>query len=322
MALTAMSRLMSALLDVSKLESGVLRPEIAGFAVADLFADLQKEFAGLAADKGLQFIVEPTTAHASSDVTLLSQALKNLISNALKYTSAGQVRLRAVARDGRVRIEVSDTGRGIAPEHLPHIFEEFYQVGVAPNSSRDGYGLGLSIVQSIVRVLELQIDVVSRPGTGSTFALELPASDSTGVSAAQTGDTARRAILRGGDAHHLLLVEDDAGVRKATRMFLKGEAYRVSTAASFEEAVQLLEVHPDIELVISDFHLGGGRTGADVVEAARTKFGDGFRAILITGDTTPAVMDLQRDARLRLTSKPINPDVLLGLIQSLLRGRS
>jgi PAS domain S-box-containing protein len=321
LALTAMSRLMSALLDVSKLESGVLRPEIADFAVADLFAGLQKEFAGLAADKGLQFLVEPSMARASSDVTLLTQALKNLISNAIKYTSAGHVRLQAVPRDDKVRIEVADTGRGIAPEHLPLIFEEFYQVGVAPNSSRDGYGLGLSIVQSIVRVLDLQIDVRSQPGAGSTFALELPAGGSNGVAAAQVGDTARRAILRGGEAHHLLLVEDDAGVRKATRMFLKGEAYRVSAAASFEEAIQLLEAHPDIELVISDFHLGGGRTGADVVEAARARFGDGFRAILVTGDTTPAVMDLQRDARLRLTSKPINPDVLLGLIQSLLRER-
>jgi CheY-like chemotaxis protein len=116
----------------------------------------------------------------------------------------------------------------------------------------------------------------------------------------------------------LLLVEDDPGVRNATRLFLKGEGYKVSTAACYEEALQMLEQHPDVELVISDYHLEGGRTGADVIAAARARFGPGYPAILVTGDTTPAMASLQRDDSLRLTSKPINADDLVGLIQSLL----
>jgi two-component system CheB/CheR fusion protein len=218
-----------------------------------------------------------------------------------------------------VRIEVCDTGRGIDQEHLPFIFDEFYQVGVATNTSRDGYGLGLSIVQSVARLLDLRIDVRSRPGEGSTFALEMPGGDSSLPAPSASGRTRVTTAPRGGGARHLLLVEDDAGVRNATRMFLKGEAYRVSAAASFDEATQLIDGQPDLDLVITDYHLGGGRTGADVVAAARQRFGAGFRAILVTGDTTPAVRDLQRDARLRITSKPINADELLGLIQALLR---
>src|SRR5690606_22197357 len=113
---------------------------------------LRREFSGIAASRGLEFIVEPSDAHVRSDPILLDQALKNLVANAIKYTSAGHVRLRTVDQGRVVRIEVCDTGRGIDAGHLPLIFDEFYQAGVAPNTSRDGYGLGLSIVQSVARL--------------------------------------------------------------------------------------------------------------------------------------------------------------------------
>ncbi|HWL63183.1 MAG TPA: PAS domain S-box protein [Steroidobacteraceae bacterium] len=317
-ALGTMSRLLSALLDISKLESGAIMPDICEFSVAQLLAELRLEYGGLATSKGLDFIVEDADMRARSDPTLIGQALKNLVANAIKYTSAGAVSLRASALPDAVRIEVCDTGRGIAPESLPYIFDEFYQVGVATNTSRDGYGLGLSIVQRVVRLLELRIEVSSQPGTGSTFALVIPASQSTATGSAAPRGKRSETAARGGNAHHLLLVEDDAGVRNATRLFLKGEGYQVSTAASFEEAVQVLERHAGIELVISDYHLEGGRTGAQVIAAARERFGPAYPAILVTGDTTPAMASLKLDATLRLTSKPINADDLVGLIQALL----
>lgn len=318
-ALGTMSRLLNALLDISKLESGAIMPDICDFPVAQLLSELRLEYAGLAANKGLEFVVEPTGVTARSDPTLIGQALKNLVANAIKYTSQGSVVLAArKLPQGDVRIEVRDTGRGIAPEHLPFIFEEFYQVGVATNTSRDGYGLGLSIVHRVVRLLDLRMDVSSSPGAGSTFALEIPASQ-----AATANDTAPRgqrgpAAAGCGNARHLLLVEDDNGVRNATRLFLKGEGYRVTAAASYAEAVQLIQDHADIDLVISDYHLDGGRTGAEVIDAARQRFGPEHPAILVTGDTTPAMASLKRDPALRLTSKPINADDLVGLIQGLL----
>lgn len=318
-ALGTMSRLLNALLDISKLESGAIMPDICDFPVAQLLAELRLEYAGLAANKGLDFVVETTGLRVRSDPTLIGQALKNLVANAIKYTSAGSVTLSARKVSQGVRIEVRDTGRGIAPEHLPFIFEEFYQVGVATNTSRDGYGLGLSIVQRVVRLLDLRIDVSSRPGEGSTFGLEIPAAQAAAAADAALRSQRAPATALAGKARHLLLVEDDSGVRNATRLFLKGEGYRVTAAASHAEALQLIKEHADIDLVISDYHLDGGRTGAEVISAARERFGAGHPAILVTGDTTPAMASLKRDDTLRLTSKPINADDLVGLIQGLLQ---
>jgi PAS domain S-box-containing protein len=318
-AINAMSRLLNALLDISKLESGAIKPEITDFKVARLLDELRREFAGLAANKGLELIVEPTDARAQSDPSLVSQALKNLVSNAIKYTIRGSVRLRTGIRGRFIRVEVCDSGLGISPEHLPFIFDEFYQVGVATNTSRDGYGLGLSIVQRVVKLLDLRMEVQSQPGRGSTFALEIPASERPGDEAGSyPGTRSVHQAPRAGASHHLLLVEDDPGVRNATRMFLKGEAYRVTTAATSEEALLQLQANPDIQLIISDYHLEGGRTGADVITAARAQFGSELQAILVTGDTSSAIEDLRRDGRLQVTSKPINPDELLGMIQALL----
>lgn len=317
-AVAAMSRLLNALLDVSKLESGAIKPDIADFKVAQLLEELRREFAGLAASKGLQLQVEPTNACAHSDAALVGQALKNLVANAIKYTSTGWVRLRSSIDGPLVRIEVTDTGQGIAAGHLPFIFDEFYQVGVAANTSRDGYGLGLSIVQRVVQLLQLRIDVRSRPGEGSTFVLELPASDSADNIAIESSDIRKARLERTGEASHLLLVEDHPGVRKATRMFLKSEGYQVSAAATLEEALAQLQEYPDIRLVISDYHLDDGVLGTDVIAAVRGRKGDQFRAILVTGDTSSAIAGLKRDEHLRVTSKPIDGDELLRLIQLLL----
>jgi PAS domain S-box-containing protein len=317
-ALGAMSRLLGALLDVSKLESGAVRPQIGDFSVAQLLEQLRREFTGLAANKGLELRVESADLHARSDPTLVAQAVKNLLANAIKYTSVGHVRLAAQLRGDKVRLEVHDTGRGIKEEHLPFIFDEFYQAGVPANASRDGYGLGLSIVQNVARLLQLSVEVRSRAGEGSVFSLELPGGGTASASAVPLAGTISPSTAQAGAGRHVLLVEDDPGVRNATRLFLRCEGYRVSTAASFEEAGQRLEQHSDIDLVVTDYHLGSGRTGIDVVAAARARFGADYRAILVTGDTTPAISALQRDAHLRITSKPINAHDLVELIQDLL----
>lgn len=317
LALGAMSRLLNALLDVSKLESGVVKPEIVHFDVADMLEELRLEAAGLAASKGLILRVESTNARVCSDPVLVAQALRNLVANAIKYTSRGQVQLRAISDGRRVRIEVSDTGRGIAPEHLPQIFEEFYQVGVGTNASRDGYGLGLSIVQRVAKLLKLGVDVRSKLGEGSTFVLDLPAGDPPFTTAAHHMRARGTLPPRAGAARHLLLVEDDPGVRKATRMFLKGEGYRVSEAASLEEALQRLDENPDIQIIVSDYHLEQGRTGAEVIAAARQRVDSGLPAILVTGETAPVFGALRDQPHLVVTSKPVEPDTLLQLIQSL-----
>jgi PAS domain S-box-containing protein len=317
-AVDAMSRLLNALLDISKLESGAIKLELTDFEIFQLFDEMRREFAGMAASKGLRFSIDAPRELVHSDPALIGQVLRNLISNAIKYTQKGSVELCCERRNSGLRIEVRDSGVGIAADQASLIFEEFYQIGVSPNSSRDGYGLGLSIVQRIARLLEFRIEVSSVPGIGSVFAFELPSARhaSAPVSAARRRAAPALAI---GRAHHVLLVEDEPGVLNAMRMLLKIEGYRITTAASAAEALDRLRA-PDVEfdLVVTDYHLEGGSTGTQVISAARELLGEGLKAVLVTGDTSPAVREMKGDANLRITSKPINSDELLEMVRSLL----
>jgi PAS domain S-box-containing protein len=317
-AVDAMSRLLNALLDISKLESGAIKLELTDFEIAPLFDEMRREFAGLAASKGLRFSIDSPHELAHSDPALIGQVLRNLVSNAIKYTPAGSVELRCVRQNAGVRIEVRDTGVGIAADQASLIFDEFYQVGVSPNSSRDGYGLGLSIVLRIARLLEFKIEVSSVPGIGSVFAFVLPRARHAGKYSSAPSPRVTPDNATGG-AFRLLLVEDEPGVRNAMRMLLKIEGYRIVTAATADEALASMRAaDADFDLVITDYHLEGGRTGTEVIAAAREILGDGLKAILVTGDTSSAVRDLKADANLRITSKPINSDELLELVRTLL----
>ena len=314
-AIGAMSRLLNALLDISKLESGAIKPEPSDFTVASIFEELRTEFAALAANKGLQLEVEPCTGCVHSDRSLVEQILRNLISNAIKYTREGWVRLRCLHDAEFVRIEVLDTGVGIPPEQIPYIYDEFYQIGVPANSSRDGYGLGLSIVLRLVKLLTLKLDVQSEVGKGSAFSLLLPPGRDLAASAASG---ARRSATQGPrlGTVHVLLVEDDDAVRGATRMLLRLEGYTVSAVDSVREALK--HAQEEIDLLVTDYHLRDGETGLQLITALRETLGVSLRAVLMTGDTSSAMKEVPRDPHLRIASKPIDADELLALLRALL----
>lgn len=316
-AIEAMSRLLNALLDISKLESGAIRPDPTDFQVAALFEELHTEFASLAVSKGLELRVVAAGDCVHSDQSLVGQILRNLVSNAIKYTRTGWVELRSIARPATVCIEVVDTGIGIPADHLPHIYDEFYQIGVASNSTRDGYGLGLSIVRRIVALLGVKLEIRSEVGKGSVFTLELPAGRRA-IASDQAVAGVRLEVEPPTTSWRILLVDDDLGVRNATSMLLKVEGFRVTSAASLPEAVQCAKDDPDIDLLITDYHLTDGKTGLDVISAARAIVGEKLRAILITGDTSSTVRDLKPDPRIRLASKPIDAEELLASMRALL----
>jgi signal transduction histidine kinase len=319
LAIGAVSRLLNALLDISKLESGAVKPQPSDFAVRTLFEELQREFADLARSKGLVLRVEPSTYAVHSDPALVGQILRNLVSNALKYTQLGAVRLRC-RRDGAgVWIEVVDSGIGIPASQLPNIYDEFFQVGIPTNSWRDGYGLGLSIVQRLVRLLGLRLEVQSELGTGSTFALLLPPARTlrTEPDSAVAGSSARTPPIRNA---HVLLVEDDPAVRGATRLLLNVEGYRVTAVASMAEAMQKSREEERIDLLLTDYHLSAGETGLDVLTAVRQTLGVPLKAVLITGDTSSAIRALRTDPNLRIASKPIEAEELLLLLRGMLAG--
>ena len=316
-AIDAMSRLTNALLDISKLESGAIRPDPDDFAVSALFEELRNEFASVAASKGLELRIDVAAPSAHSDPSLVGQILRNLTSNAIKYTPRGWVQLRSVPSPGGVRLEVADTGVGIPTDHLPYIYDEFYQVGVASNTAREGYGLGLSIVHRLVRLLGLKLDVQSEVGRGSTFSLEMAAGTRETRNAIATASAADRPEARSASAR-ILLVDDDAGVRNATAMLLRVEGFDVLCAASAAEANQLVRQDPRIDLVIADYHLHKGETGIDVIAAARELAGEHLGAVLVSGDTSSTLRDVKATDRLRIASKPIQADELLSIIAELL----
>ncbi len=316
-AIAAMSRLLNALLDISKLESGAIRPEPTDFKVAAIFEELRLEFASIAANKGLKLEIESCEDAAHSDPTLVEQILRNLVSNALKYTREGGVRLRCLHEAPLVRIEVLDTGVGIPADQLPYIYDEFYQVGVPTNASRDGYGLGLSIVQRLVKLLTLKLDVRSEVGKGSAFSLALPAS---GVQEVTMPPTSVGLSVYGsqiGEAR-VLLVEDNESVRRATCLLLELEGYHVTPVASLAGALQHVQQGHKVDLLISDYHLNDGETGIQVIATLREILGISLKAVLTTGDTSAVVKQLPRDPYLRITSKPIKSEELLTLLRALL----
>ncbi len=320
-AIGAMSRLLNALLDISKLESGAVRPEPADFAVAPMFEDLLRAFAASAADKGLKFQITAAQEVAHSDPSLIEQILRNLVSNAVKYTQQGFVSLRCLCdSDATLRLEVADTGIGIPAAQLQFIYDEFYQVGVSSNSSREGYGLGLSIVQRLVKLLDLKLEVRSELGKGTVFSLAVPASAASSARLARAANAAqeRRLDRQAAAAPRVLLVEDDKSVRDATRLLFTVEGYRVTAVATLAEALGHASGKDGIDLLVTDYHLANGETGTAVIAALRAALGSPLKAVLITGDTSAAVKELPSDPLMRIASKPVRGDELLSLMRTLI----
>jgi PAS domain S-box-containing protein len=315
-AIGSMSRLLNTLLDISKLEPGAVKPDPTDFAVGTLFEELRAEFANLAANKGLAFQISPSTDCAHSDRSLVEQILRNLVSNAIKYTRKGSVMLRCVREQpSLLRVEVMDTGIGIPADQLRFIYDEFFQVNVPTHSTREGYGLGLSIVQRLVSLLELKLDVRSDIGKGSVFTLTLPEGQAAVVETARTG---KELPVRDPQRQvRVLLVEDDASVRNATRMLLKSEGYYVTAVASLTEAVEHASKDPSLDLLVTDYHLRDGETGTQVIGAVREALGVSIGAVLITGDSSSAMHELPADPHLRVAIKPIKAAELLGILAAL-----
>jgi two-component system, sensor histidine kinase len=315
-AVATRSRLLNTLLDLSKLESGAVRPELRDFRVASVLEAIQREFRALAQSKGLELVVESSQESIHSDPAMVEQILKNLVSNAVKYTQQGRVVVRCRREDTAVRIEVLDTGVGIPAAQLAYIYDEFYQVGVPANRSRDGYGLGLSIVQRLVRLLNARVEAMSEVDRGSVFALLLPLAHSAVRDPEPDAARAPAAAAVGGAC--VLLVEDDASVRDATSMLLRVEGYRVTAVASLPDALQAVAKEAP-ELLVTDYHLANGELGTEVIAALRGRVRPGLKSILLTGDTS-VIKEMRADPNLRILSKPVDAEELLRLLQALLGG--
>jgi PAS domain S-box-containing protein len=312
-SLDSMSRLLNSLLDISKLEAGAVKPDISDCAVQEIFESLRAEFDEQAQHKGLELIIDRCDGVARSDPRLLTQILENLISNAIKYTREGFVRLRCLHRDLGIQIEVLDTGLGIPSDELGRIFEEFHQVDQGSHRP-EGLGLGLSIVKRTAELLDCSLDVKSTPGQGSVFAVVVPEAEVSSVH----GVTAEAEQLIAATRRQILVVDDEPEVTYATRMLLEIEGFDVLTAASQEEAIECISDLGRVpDLLIIDYHLRN-ETGLDVIHAVRDQMHTIIPAILVSGDTSDRVVVAERDDTTFLT-KPVDADELLVEIRRKIR---
>ncbi len=319
-AIDAMSRLLNALLDISKLESGAIQVAPAVFEVGALFDDMRREFGAMARNKGLSFSIDDTPECVRSDPALIGQVLRNLLSNAIKYTPQGRVELRCARQGAQVAIEVRDSGVGHRQRPgaadlrrvLPGGREpEFIARWLWVRASASCSGSRASW-RSISRWTRRQ--AAARPSRSSCpRRIAPPPNPRANPRPAPDADA-------GSDLGEILLVEDEPGVRNAMRMLLKLEGYRVTPAATAQEAFDRLRRGEHFDLLITDYHLDEGRTGTQVIATAREMNGPGVKAILVTGDTSSAVREIQGDSNLRITSKPINSGELLALVKGLIAG--
>jgi CheY-like chemotaxis protein len=320
-AIDTMAHLLDALLNISKLESGAVKPQISDFpggAFADEVAHGVLQSGGR---KGLELNIDSDGSPSiHSDPTLVGEILRNLLSNAVKFTPLGSITLRCAQDRETVRLEVIDTGIGIPRDELPLIFNEFYQVGVGAGESRQGYGLGLGIVQRMASMLHAGIEVESGAGQGSRFSLTVPASSPQAADQSTVPRTARNITPAAGTTT-ILLVEDHAKVRKAMELLLGTNGYRVISAGSLDECLAAIGKAPRPDLLITDFHLPGGMSGFDVIKSVRKVLGEKFPAIMISGDTSAELSDLAHDSQVRFATKPSKPDVLFDLVRELLSGQ-
>lgn len=312
----AMSGMLNSLLDINQIESGVLEVSTAAFPVADLFERLRAEFQPLAEAQKQTLRVAPSSAILLSDPRLVEVMLRNLLANAIKYTQPdGRILLGSRGRGDNIRIEVWDTGIGIAADQIRPIFDEFHQVDNPARARERGFGLGLTIVRELGQALGLDIAVRSWPEKGSVFTVIVPRGalgtdevvvEPAPAAAPSTGCT-------------IALVEDDPGVREALEALLSEAGHTVISARDGPTALALVghgAILPD--LVLTDYNLPGGMNGVDVITALRAQLRQDVPAIVLTGDISTGTLAAIELADCLLLSKPVSAATLHAAIRKLI----
>jgi signal transduction histidine kinase len=310
-SLDAVEEIFGALLDISRLDSGAMKPEIVGFRIDDLLRQLEVELAPLAQEKGLDLKFVPCSLAVQSDRRLLRRLLQNLVSNAIKYTLKGRVLVGCRRRNGRLRIDVHDTGLGIPASKKQAIFQEFHRLDRGAKVAR-GLGLGLSIVERIARVLDHKLSLISAVGRGSQFSVEVPLSATIPVSQPQHQARELDRVRLSGVT--VLCLDNDLAILDGMESLLGGWGCRVFKAPDLAEAVSVItqaKVLPDGLLV--DYHLDDG-DGIEAIRQLRRRFGAELTAILITADRSRRVREDARANDIQVLNKPLKPAALRALL--------
>ena len=317
-SLLTLEDLLRTLLDISKLDAGVLKPDIRPITVASLFEPLRQEFAPVAAKRGVALRILPSPYAVVSDPLMMRRILQNLLSNALRYTQKGGVLMGCRPRGDRLCIQVHDTGPGIPEAQQQAIFVEF-QRGESSDGDQAGFGLGLSIVHRFATELGHDIQLNSRLGRGSTFSITLPRAKSEDV--VEAGREVQHLDFRYNvlEGRKVLLIENDPSSAEAMAALLEKWGCDVATTTSATDAMDnigALGEPPDA--IIADLHLDHGENGLDAVNSIREQIKIDVPAIIVTADYST---EAEREAAvygLELLRKPIKPAEMRSLLSFLL----
>jgi PAS domain S-box-containing protein len=315
-ALEGAEDLLTDLLDISKLDQAAVKPDVELYRLDELLAPLASEFQSVAQASGLSFRAHIGDFAVYTDLRLLTRILRNFLSNACRYTASGGILLGARRRGDSLRLEVWDTGRGIADDRLESIFLEFNQLDVGRAADRKGVGLGLAIVERIAKILGYRVQVKSRPGVGSRFSIDVPLSDEipVPVSVVVQQQSGTGNPLPG---RRLLVLDNELSILESMAALLGQWGCEVLTASDEASAYRVLEGRPP-ELILADFNLDHGVTGCQVVRGLREYFAQEIPAVMITADRSDQCRRSLQKLGAPLLNKPVKPGKLRAVLSQLL----
>jgi len=315
----AMGGLFGGLLDISRLDAGVVEVAKTDFPIRPLLERVCREYESQAREKGIQLKLHRCTLWVRSDAMLLERIVRNLIANAVTYTNSGRI-VVGCRRGKQLRIQVWDTGRGIPQTEHALIFQEFYQLDNPERDRAKGVGLGLAIVKRLTNLLEHPLHLRSKPGKGSVFSIDVPV-----VEAQLSGSFARADSTAGmmqSDGGLILVIDDEPAIQTAMKSLLESWGYEPLLAASCDEMLSRIAHRRDVpKLIICDYRLRENENGVEIIERLRSEYNDDIPGMLITGDTAPDRLKEAQDSGFLLLHKPVRNAKLRAAIAHLV-GRS
>jgi len=312
---TAMDGLFAALLDISRLDAGVVAVEKHAFALEPLLDRICRDHREEAKAKGVCLVWKRCAAIVTTDPVLMERILRNLVANAVRYTDHGRIVIGCRRRGAMASVQVWDTGRGIPLDQQERVFQEYYQLGNPERDRTKGLGLGLAIVRRLTDLLESRLTLRSQPGRGSCFEIAIPLADHTLELAETAAASPPGALARG----LIVVIDDESAIRDATLSLLSSWGHEVIAAASGDEAIFRLSTCPlQPNLIVCDYRLRDGENGIEVIERLRSEYNEAIPAILITGDTAPDRLAEAQASGLLLLHKPVSNGKLRASIVNLL----
>ena len=311
------ARLLNALLDVSELEVGAIKPRFESFSVNNMLISIFQSFLPLAKDKGLNFRVVPSSLYVRSDPALLERILGNFMSNAIRYTNKGSVLIGCRKRGDKVVIEVWDTGCGISDDQMSLIYEDFYQIENKERDRGKGLGLGLALAKRLSESLEHKIVSKSTFGSGSCFSVLVNIGEKT---VDENQDESFMNIMNLSGAN-ILLVEDDMDVLKATKQLLESWGCKVKTARNKDEVMNLIKENPydNPDIILADNRLPGDASGIDITYLIQEKLQASIPCVIMTGDVERNHVQSIIDKGFPVLLKPIQPAKFRAMLSHLIQ---